>query len=147
MKKLVISLPNTATTDERHHYAWRAYICSKVNENAKLKHLGLSISDIVTYKTDDTEKGDFKDRGIATVQDYTIDAEKGMVDSIAKAGKLTQNSYLIKDGSSEYLPMTTGKYADIHTFKDSYRWVIGISKCDRGYHSHHVQPRFTKLPL
>ena len=26
------------------------------------------------------------------------------------------------------MPMKTGRYADIKTFMDSYRWVIGVSK-------------------
>ncbi len=134
VSKLVISLPNMAITDEKYHMEQCSRICDKVNENAHLRRLGghyghpITFSDILTYRTDDITRGDFKDRGIATIQDYMIDAEKGMVDAMAKDGLLSQDAYLVKDGTIEYIPMKTGKYADIRTFKNSYRWVIGVSK-------------------
>jgi len=127
----VISLPDTCDKSGRHPEAYLARIRDKINENKRLKKFpecSLKFDDILTYKTDNLTKGDFKSRGIATIQDYMIDAEKGLVDTLAKAGKLKNNAYLLKDGSIEYVPMKTGKYANIKTFMDSYRWVIGVSK-------------------
>ena len=132
--KRIIALPDLAIKDEWSREAKISYVRDKVNENARLKKLSerfgvsLRFDDILTYSTDERQKGDFKSRGIATIQDYMIDAEKGLVDTIAKAGKLKNSAYLLKDGSIEYVPMKTGQYADIKTFLDSYRWVIGVSK-------------------
>lgn len=127
----VISLPDTCDKSGRHPEAYLANIRDKVNENERLKKFSsfnINFDDVLTYKTDNLTRGDFKSRGIATIQDYMIDAEKGLVDTLAKAGKLKNNAYLVKDGSLEYVPMKTGKYADIKKFMDSYRWVIGVSK-------------------
>lgn len=126
--KRVISLPDSCDKSGRHPEAHLAYIRDKVNENERLKRFGLKFDDILTYKTDSLTRGEFRDRGIATVQDYMIDAEKGLVDTLAKTGKLKNNAFLVKDGSLEYMPMKTGRYADIKSFMDSYRWVIGVSK-------------------
>jgi hypothetical protein len=120
--------------DEWSREARINYVRDKINENERLQTLSsrlgftLRFDDILTYSTDERQKGDFKNRGIASVQDYMIDAEKGLVDTLAGTGKLKNNAYLLKDGSIEYVPMKTGKYADIKAFLDSYRWVIGVSK-------------------
>lgn len=134
ISKCIIALPDLAIKDEWSRDAKISYVRDKVNENERLKKLSerfgvrLQFDDILTYSTDERQKGDFKNRGIAAIQDYMIDAEKGLVDTIAKAGKLKNNAYLLKDGSIEYVPMKTGQYADIKTFLDSYRWVVGVSK-------------------
>jgi len=126
--KRVISLPDTCDKSGRHPEAYLNYIRDKVNENPRLTRLGLHFDDILTYKTDSLTKAEFRDRAIATVQDYMIDSEKGLVDTLAKAGKLKNKAWLVKDGSLEYMPMKTGRYANIKSFMDSYRWVIGVSK-------------------
>jgi len=127
----VISLPDACDKSGRHPEAYLAHIRDKINENDRLKKFpkyDLKFDDIITYKTDNLTRGDFKSRGIATIQDYMIDAEKGLVDTLAKMGKLKYNAFLVKDGSLEYVPMKTGKHANIKAFMDSYRWVIGVSK-------------------
>ena len=126
--KKVIALPDVCDKSGRHHAAELARIRDKVNENIRIAKFNIKFDDILSYKTDKETHGDFKSRGIAAIQDYMIDAEKELVDTLAKAGKLRYNAYLIKDGSIEYVPMKIGKYADIKTFMDSYRWVIGVSK-------------------
>ena len=132
--KRVISLPDLGFKDEWEREAKINYVRDKINENERLQtfssRLGVSLrfDDILTYSTDERQKGDFKNRGIASVQDYMIDAEKGLVDTLARSDKLKNNAYLLKDGSIEYVPMKTGRYADIKAFLDSYRWVIGVSK-------------------
>jgi hypothetical protein len=90
--------------------------------------LRINIAKVLIYKTDRTVDAKFEDRGIAVVQDYMSDAEKGMVDRLAKAGMLSQNAYLVKDGSLEYIPLLSGNYRDIWHFRESYRWVVGVSK-------------------
>ena len=129
--KKVIALPDKCDKSGRHPDAYLALIKDKVNDNERLlkfSKFNIKFDAILSYETDGRTQGDFKSRGIAAIQDYMVDAEKELVDTLAKAGKLKYNAYLIKDGSIEYVPMKTGKYADIKTFMDSYRWVIGVSK-------------------
>jgi hypothetical protein len=127
--KIVLSLPNKCDKSGRHPEAFLANLREKLNDNHRLKSIGLSLDDILIYKTADPERGEFRDRGIATIQDYMVNEEKAMVDSLAQQGLLSQTAYLVKDGSLEYQPMQTGgKYANLKNFKNSYRYVIGVSK-------------------
>ena len=129
VRKIVLSLPNKCDKSGRYPDAFLANLRDKLNNNPRLKGRGLSLDDVLTYKTADPEKGEFRDRGIATIQDYMIDAEKEMVDSLAQCGMLTSRAYLIKDGSLEYVPMqSSSKYANLKNFKNSYQYVIGVSK-------------------
>jgi hypothetical protein len=84
--KLVVSLPNKCDKSGRHPEAFLANLRDKVNEKPRLKARELLLDDVLVYRTADPEKGEFRDRGIATVQDYMIDAEKAMVDSLAQRG-------------------------------------------------------------
>ena len=129
VRKLVVSMPNKCDKSGRHPEAFLASLRDKLNSNPRLKARGISLDDVITYKTADPEKGEFRDRGIATIQDYMINEEKAMVDSLAQRKLLSPIAYLIKDGSLEYQPMRNGgKYANLKTFKNSYQYVIGVSK-------------------
>lgn len=126
--KRVVSLPDACDKSGRHPEAFLNNVRNKVNQSPRLTRFGLKFDDILTYKTDSLTKVEFRDRAIATIQDYMIDAEKGLVDTLAKEGKLKNRTWLVKDGSLEYMPMKTGRYANIKAFMDSYRWVVGVSK-------------------
>ena len=129
VRKLVVSLPNKCDKSGRYPEAFLANLRTKLNDNPRLKGRSISLDDVLMYKTADPERGEFRDRGIASVQDYMIDAEKSMVDSLAQRGLLSQTAYLVKDGSLEYQPMQNGsKYANLKNFKNSYQYVIGVSK-------------------
>jgi len=129
VRKLVVSLPNKCDKSGRYPDAFLANLQAKLNDNPRLKGKCLSLDSILMYKTADTEKGEFRDRGIATIQDYMINEEKAMVDSLAQRGLLSPTSHLVKDGSLEYQPMRDGgKYANLKTFKNSYQYVVGVSK-------------------
>jgi hypothetical protein len=125
---IVLSMPKDCDQVGHHPEAYLEKLRNKINASSMLNRLGIKISKVLVYKTDHTIDAKFEDRGIATVQDYMSDAEKGMVDKLAKAGMLSQNAYLVKDGSLEYVPLLLGDYKDIWDFRESYRWVVGISK-------------------
>jgi phosphatidylserine decarboxylase len=130
VNELVLALPKDCDQDGHHTDAYLAKVTKQINDHEILRRLGLSFSQIVAYNTDKTVDAKMEDRGTAKIQDYMINAEKRTVDNLATTGKLSASAYLIKDGSLEYIPMSAsmGRYADIRTFKDSYRWVIGASK-------------------
>jgi hypothetical protein len=129
IRKLVVSLPNKCDKSGRYPEAFLSNLREILNNNPRLKAKGLSLDGVLTYITANPEKGEFRDRGIATVQDYMINEEKAMVDSLAQRGLLSQTAYLVKDGSLEYQPMKSeSKYANLKNFKNSYQYVIGVSK-------------------
>lgn len=129
VRKLVVSLPNKCDKSGRYPEAFLAHLREKLNNNPRLREKGLALDDVLTYITANPEKGEFRDRGIATIQDYMINEEKAMVDSLAQRGLLSQTAYLVKDGSLEYQPMKSeSKYANLKNFKNSYQYVIGVSK-------------------
>jgi hypothetical protein len=129
VRKFVVSLPNKCDKSGRYPEAFLANLRDKLNGNPRLAGKGLSLDDVLTYITANPERGEFRDRGIATVQDYMINEEKAMVDSLAQRGLLSQTAYLVKDGSLEYQPMKgDSKYANLKNFINSYQYVIGVSK-------------------
>jgi hypothetical protein len=130
VNEIVIALPKECDADGRHTEAYLNTICKKTNEHETLKRLNLRISAILGYDTNITYKDKLQDKGIARIQDYMINAEKHIVDCLAKTKKMTYEAWLVKDGSLEYVPMSDERwtYADVRTFKDSYRWVVGVSK-------------------
>ncbi len=129
VRKLAVSLPNKCDKSGRFPQAFLANLRERLNNNPRLKGKGLSLDDVLTYITANPEKGEFRDRGIATIQDYMINEEKAMVDSLAQRRLLSQTAYLVKDGSLEYQPMKSeSKFANLKTFKNSYQYVIGVSK-------------------
>ncbi len=129
VRKLVVSLPNKCDKSGRFPEAFLASLRKRLNNNPRLQGKGLSLDDVLTYITANPEKGEFRDRGIATIQDYMINEEKAMVDSLAQRRLLSQTAYLVKDGSLEYQPMKSeSKFANLKNFKNSYQYVIGVSK-------------------
>jgi hypothetical protein len=130
VNEIIISLPKECDADGRHTEAYLHTICKRVNEHEILKRFDLRISAILDYDTNVTYKDKLQDKGIARIQDYMINTEKRTVDELAKTKKITHEAWLVKDGSLEYLPIHDGRWthADVRTFKDSYRWVVGVSK-------------------
>jgi hypothetical protein len=66
VRKTVVSLPNKCDKSGRYPEAFRANLRAKLNENSRLKKLGIQLDDVLTYATADPDRGEFRDRGIAT---------------------------------------------------------------------------------
>ena len=130
-RRLVIALPKIANHDGWADEAYFKAKVLKVNASPELKKLGISFDRILPYREpDDKRKGKIEDNGIAAVQDYMMASEKEMVAELAKAGKINQDNYLLKDGSLEYTEDVRGSQStySLQKVKHNYRWVIGVSK-------------------
>jgi hypothetical protein len=92
---IVLSLPKDCDQDGHYTDAYIEKLKNKINASLTLDRLKINIAKVLIYKTDRTVDAKFEDRGIAAIQDYMSDAEKGMVDRLAKAGMLSQNAYLV----------------------------------------------------
>jgi len=127
-KEIVLSIPDKADADGKSGFF--PALAKKLNNNNKLKHLGIEFSTVIPYETAKNDDSKFIDRGTARIQDRMIEREKELVNELVREKKLNQDNYLIKDGSLEYkisdkLRKDSREYLK---FKNNYSWVIGISK-------------------
>ena len=130
-RRLVIALPKVSYHDGWGEEAFFASKVAKINNSPELKRFKIEFDRILTYREpDDKSKGKIEDNGIAEIQDYMMISEKQMVAELAKAGKLNQDNYLLKDGSLEYTEdvRRTKNIYSLEKIKHNYRWVIGVSK-------------------
>ena len=82
----------------------------------------------ILYKKGANERIKLEDLAIAKVQDYMIDCEKKMVEQLVREKKLGPYSYLLKDGSLEYMQTGKDDPRALQKIKHNYNWVIGVSK-------------------
>ncbi len=100
----------------------------KINSLPQLISAGVQIEKVLYYRTKLEGRETFENKGIARIQDEMVDCEKKIVSSLVSRRLLTQDSYLIKDGSIQYKPMKTGNYRELAHIRNNYRHVIGVSK-------------------
>jgi len=126
---LVISLPenaNAQTTIGKDDLFFNNLI-QKLNNQDILKKQNLKFSKIMPYANTILKENDkYEDRGIAKIQDEMIALEQKVVYELVKARKLNDTSFLIKDGSLEY--MKSGESKELSEIKANYDCVIGLSK-------------------
>ncbi len=126
---LVISIPenaNAQTTIGNNDLFFQNLI-QKLNGQEILKKQRLKFSKILPYKNTALKENDkYEDRGIAKIQDEMIALEQKVVFELVKAKKLNDESFLIKDGSLEY--MKSGEARELSVIKSNYDCVIGVSK-------------------
>ncbi len=127
-RELVIALPKEADS-----YGWdKTFFLAKtqkINRDKFLSSKNIELGALLPYTSPvKKEEGKMEDKGIAVIQDRMIDLEKQMVLDLVRENKLSQNSYLVKDGSLEYRTVKGAEERDLQKIKNNYRWVIGISK-------------------
>lgn len=126
---LVISIPENANaqTSMGNEELFFNNLIQKLNGQEILKKQNLKISKILSYKSSNLKGNDkYEDRGVARIQDEMIALEQKVVFELVKSRKLNDNSFLIKDGSLEY--MKSGEARELSEIKSNYDCVIGISK-------------------
>ena len=128
-RDLVLVLPDKSDPEGWDKGYFKSKL-QKINQSEELQRLRLEFSEILTYKTSKnaTERVKLEDLAIAKVQDYMIDCEKKMVEQLVRDKKLGQYSYLLKDGSLEYMQTGREDPRSLQRIKNNYRWVIGVSK-------------------
>jgi hypothetical protein len=103
-------------------------LCDKANEQLSKRNLGVKLAKILCYSTKLEGKETFEKKATARIQDEMIECEKGIVSSLTAQRLLTQDSYLIKDGSIQYKPMKAEGYHELARIRNNYRHVVGVSK-------------------
>ncbi len=125
---LVISIPDTANaqTNIGNHSLFFNNLIKKLNGQGILEKQKLKLSKILPYSSRALKDDKYEDRGIAKIQDEMIALEQKVVFELVKARKLNDESFLIKDGSLEY--MKSGEARELSVIKSNYDCVIGVSK-------------------
>ena len=128
-RDLLIVLPKKAKDGE-----WETdelsfgYTTEKINRMEELKNKGIAFSKILSYSTSLNEGEKIENKGIAKIQDYMIEKEKYMVAELVRQKMLSQNNYLLKDGSLEYQMHDIKSNYELIRFKSNYQFVVGVSK-------------------
>lgn len=126
---LVISLPEIANaqTSYKNNNLFFNNLTKKLNNQTVLKKQSLSFSKILPYKDMQLRDNDkYEDRGVAKIQDEMIYLEQKAVFELVRKRKLNDESFLIKDGSLEY--MKSGESKELAEIKANYDCVVGVSK-------------------
>ncbi len=126
---LVLSLPSRANAKTQNDNLFYNNLTEKLNKLDLLDKKGVNFSNILPYDDSPLKGSDkYEDKGIAKIQDEMIALEKKAVFELVKKKKLNQNTFLVKDGSLEYLKMKRGDLKDLSAIKSNYSNVIGVSK-------------------
>lgn len=126
-RKLVLAIPTRAIERASRKDIEAKTLCEKLNKSDTLKRWNLKLDEILLYKVDADEK--LENKGIARVQDYMIEQEKLAVLDLVARHKISDESYLIKDGSLEY-KSTSNSSMNLNEakMKNAFQYVIGVSK-------------------
>lgn len=125
---VVLVLPNEANTEGGDSEVYFRNLCLNVNENIKPKVENIKIEKILPYSTKINKDESLENKGIARIQDEMVNCEKKIVANMMNKHLLSQDAYLLKDGSLQYKVMKTGDYKELANIKNNYRHVVGISK-------------------
>ena len=123
---VVLAVPDKLDTEgknEKQHRAFLVNLVQKLNINQDR----VKLDAVLLYPTRANEN--FEDKGIARIQEYMIEQEKEMVQSLVQAHLINDRSWLIKDGSLEYnrLSDKDDRFA-FNRIRSNYKRVVGVSK-------------------
>lgn len=124
----VICLPVTANGEGVENSVFFTNLKNKLNEHPLIAKSGVNIGKILHYLTRIEGRETLENKGIAKIQDEMVECEKSIVATLVSRHLLTQESYLIKDGSIQYKQMKTGDYKELARIRNNYRHVVGVSK-------------------
>jgi len=124
----VLCLPVTANGEGIDHEVFFRNMRDKLNALPQLQGIGVRLERVLYYQTKLEGRETLENKGIARIQDEMVDCEKRIVASLVSQHLLTQDNYLIKDGSIQYKPMKTGDFKELAHIRNNYRHVIGVSK-------------------
>lgn len=124
----VLCLPVKANGEGIDNSIFFGNLKDKINSHPFFQSVGMKIEKVLYYSTKLEGRETFENKGIACIQDEMVDCEKRIVARLTQKHLLTQDSYLIKDGTIQYKPMKTGDYKELNRIRNNYRHVVGVSK-------------------
>ena len=112
-----------AGREPKQQRAFLADLANKLN----VAQSRIRLDALLLYPTSANEN--FEDKGIARVQEYMVEQEKAMVQSLVQRSLINDRSWLIKDGSLEYSRISDkdDRFA-FSRIRSNYKRVVGVSK-------------------
>ena len=123
----VLALPNAANSKGIDTAVFFRTLCKKINESTQAQCKRLHLQKVLEYASSQQDST-FDKLATARIQDEMVDCEKKIVAMLVQQHKLTQDSYLIKDGSLQYRTIKTGDYGELKKIRANYQRVVGVSK-------------------
>lgn len=123
----LLCLPVKANMDGVDNRVFFNKLCSKINELPNIKERA-NLRKVLFYSTTLQGKETLENKAIAVIQDDMIECEKSIVASLTSQHLLTEDKYLIKDGSIQYKPVKSGDFRELSKIRNNYRHVVGVSK-------------------
>lgn len=122
----VIAFPDKLDTEGKNAKQHRAFL-SNLAEKLNAAQERIHLHSLLLYPTHKNEN--FEDKGIARIQEYMIEQEKAMVESLVQRSLINDRSWLIKDGSLEYSRISDkdDRFA-FSRIRSNYKRVVGVSK-------------------
>lgn len=105
-----------------HNYAFFKRLKESINSYGTK----LQLDDILSYTAG--LKDNAEDLAITQIQDYMMMREKDMVRQLVVDKQLSDESWLVKDGSLEYTKVDASNPLHYTRVKENYKHVIGLSK-------------------
>lgn len=139
ISKLVLSLPKrykSSGKDEDFTRRFRELLNNYLATDPFAKKINVQIENVFLYETDGStidksNKDRFTRSAMATIQYEMTDVEQRLVQELcnSKPTKLTDESWLIKDGSLQYNPNYSFiDSAEWQRMRANYKYVVGVSK-------------------
>jgi hypothetical protein len=127
--QLVLALPSCSNwRDDKHELFFNEKI-QELNKIDVLNKFNIKFHKILIYKDEALKEGEsYENKGIAKIQDEMIETEKSLVMNLVQEKKLTELSYLLKDGSLEYTKTGAANSKKLSDLKKNYQCVVGASK-------------------
>ena len=123
---IVLAVPDKLDAEGKNakqHRAFLANLLQKLNTGSDR----VKLDALLLYPTRANEN--FEDKGVARIQEYMVEQEKEMVQSLVQAHLINDRSWLIKDGSLEYNKISDSDDRFVfNRIRSNYKRVVGVSK-------------------
>lgn len=123
---VVLAFPDKLDAEGKNPKQHRAFLANLLGKlNAAQPRIKLDA--LLLYPTKANEN--FEDKGVACIQEFMIEQEKEMVQSLVQKSVINDRSWLIKDGSLEYNRISDkdDRFA-FSRIRSNYKRVVGVSK-------------------
>jgi hypothetical protein len=127
-RQLVFSLPLPSCSDSENENSFGHKLTTKLNQLDFLQRNNIYFDKIFIYRTKLKQGECYEHKGIAKIQDEMIECEKRLVDKLVRENRLNNTTYLLKDGSLQYVDTKRADSKDLARIRHNYQRIVGVSK-------------------
>jgi len=127
-RQLVFSLPSCADSQGNNTNTFLNQKLVELNQLDFLQRNNIAFHKIIIYSSKLSVGDKYENKGIAKIQDEMIECEKRLVDKLVQTNKLNSTTYLLKDGSLQYMNEKGKDSKELARIRHNYQRIIGVSK-------------------